>query len=54
MKAIFVRKMRGGTRVAVTFVFLANGEVHANLSQVGGYSPPGGAVYKCSGWNGTL
>ena len=54
MKAIFVRNMRGGIRVAVTFVFLANGEVHADLSQVGGYKSPGGAVYKCSGWNGTL
>ena len=54
MKASFVRKMKGGKRVAITFVFLANGEVHADLSQSGGYKSPGGAVYKCSGWNGTL
>ena len=54
MKASFVRKMSNGIRVAVTFVFLANGEVHADLSQVGGYQSVGGGVYKCSGWNGSL
>ena len=54
MKASFIRKMRSGNRVAVTFVFLANGEVHADLSQVGGYKSTGGGIYKCSGWNGSL
>ena len=54
MKASFIRKTRSGKRLAVTFVFLANGEVHADLSQVGGFKSTGGGVYKCSGWNGSL
>ena len=54
LKASFVRKMRDGSKLAVKFVFLANGQVDANLSQVGGYKTVGGAVYKCLGWNGIL
>ena len=50
----FSRKMRSGPNVIVKFVFLANGEVHADLKPVGGYKVPGGGVYRCSGWNGSL
>ena len=50
----FERKMRGGQRILVRFTFLANGEVHAELKPVGGYKVPGGAVYKCIGWSGSL
>lgn len=54
LKASFTRKLRNGTRVNVKFEFLANGQVDADLTPVGGYKVPGGAVYKCAGWNGTL
>ena len=54
LKATFVRKMKGGKRITITFTFLANSEVHAELGQAGGYKIPGGAVYKCSGWSGSL
>ena len=62
MKASFLRTMSNGKpgyycplhQIALTFVFLANGEVHADLSQEGGYKSSAKAIYKCSGWNGTL
>ena len=54
LKVSFIRKLRNGSKVAVKFEFLANGQVDANLAPVGGYKTTGGAVYKCSGWNGTL
>ena len=54
LKANFVRIMKGGKRIAMMFTFLANGEVHADLGQAGGYQIPGGAIYKCSGWSGSL
>lgn len=54
LKVSFSSQMSGGKWLEQSFVFLANGEVHADLSQVGGFKSAGGAVYKCSGWNGTL
>jgi len=54
LKVSFIRKASSGRRIALSFVFLANGEVHSNISAVGGFKSTGGAVYKCSGWNGSL
>ena len=54
MKTSFILKTRDGRRLALTFVFLANGEVHSDLSAQGGYQSTGGGVYKCTGWNGSL
>lgn len=54
MKIQFVLPMQNGPRLLFTFLFLANGEVHADLGEAGGYQSSGGAVYKCSGWNGSL
>ena len=50
MKAVFKRKSSSGKRLDFTFVFLPNGEVHADLKTGGGYKSAGGAVYKCSNW----
>ena len=54
MKTSFILKAGNGQRLALTFVFLANGEVHSDLSSRGGYQSTGGGVYKCTGWNGSL
>jgi hypothetical protein len=50
MKAVFKRKSSSGKRLNFTFVFLPNGEVHADLKTGGGYKSAGGAIYKCSNW----
>ena len=50
MKAVFKRKASNGKRLDFTFIFLPNGEVHADLKTGGGYKSAGGAVYKCSNW----
>ena len=54
MKGVFYIPTRDGSRLSYTITFLANGEVHANLTSPGGYENVGGAIYRCSGWNGSL
>ena len=54
MKIQFVMPMKNGPRLLFTILFLANGEVHADVGEAGGYQSAGGAVYKCSGWDGSL
>ena len=54
LKATFFIKTRSGRRIPLSFVFLANGEVHSSISQQAGYKTTGGGIYKCSGWTGSL
>ena len=54
LKATFFIKTRSGRRIPLSYVFLANGEVHSSISQQAGYKTTGGGIYKCSGWNGSL
>ena len=51
MEARFPKMMTGGFKLLYSVYFLPNGEVHTELSPVGGYKRPGGAVYICSGWD---
>lgn len=41
-----------GNKVTHKLLMLANGEVHADLRTGGGFRSVGGAVYKCSNWDG--
>ena len=54
LKTSFIFKTRSGKRIPLSFVFLANGEVHSSITQRAGYQTTGGGVYKCTGWNGSL
>lgn len=51
MEARFPRTMEGGYDLLYSVYFLPNGEVHTELSAVGGFQRAGGGVYICSGWD---
>lgn len=51
MEARFPKTMKGGYDLLYTVYFLPNGEVHTELSALGGFQKTGGGVYICSGWD---